>query len=54
MRVSPKDTMKRKQFIKGAFLLRRKTLSNSLAAALPGSEKSAIAEAIARAAANHS
>lgn len=33
--------------IKGAFLLRRKTLSNSLAAALPGSEKSAIAEAIA-------
>lgn len=33
--------------IKGAFLLRRKTLSNSLAAALPGMGKAAIADAIA-------
>lgn len=33
--------------IKGAFLLRRKTLSNSLAAALPGTGKAAIADAIA-------
>ena len=33
--------------IKGAFLLRRKTLVNSLAAALPGTDKAAIAEAIA-------
>lgn len=33
--------------IKGAFLLRRKTLSNSLSAALPGWDKAAIADAIA-------
>ena len=33
--------------IKGAFLLRRKTLVNSLAAALPGTDKTAIADAIA-------
>ena len=33
--------------IKGAFLLRRKTLVNSLAAALSGTDKSVIAEAIA-------
>ena len=31
--------------IKGAFLLRRKTLSNSLSAALPGWDKAAIADA---------
>ena len=50
-RESPAVTVRDEAFffkvIKGAFLLRRKTLSNSLAAALPGSEKSAIAEAIA-------
>ena len=33
--------------IKGAFLLRRKTLSNSLSAALPGWDKAAIADVIA-------
>ena len=33
--------------IRGAFLLRRKTLANSLAAALPGTDKTAIAAAIA-------
>lgn len=33
--------------IKGAFLLRRKTLSNSLSAALPGWDKTAITDAIA-------
>ena len=33
--------------IRGAFLLRRKTLANSLAAALPGMDKTAIAAAIA-------
>ena len=33
--------------IKGAFLLRRKTLANSLSAALPGMDKAAIAAAIA-------
>ena len=35
------------EVIKGAFLLRRKTLSNSLSAALPGWDKAAIADAIA-------
>ena len=33
--------------IKGAFLLRRKTLVNSLSSALPGMEKAGIADAIA-------
>ena len=33
--------------IKGAFLLRRKTLANSLSAALPGMDKTDIAAAIA-------
>ena len=32
--------------IKGAFLLRRKTLVNSLSSALPGMEKAGIADAI--------
>ena len=36
------------QVVRGAFLLRRKTLANSLAAALPGCSKEAVQQAIAQ------
>lgn len=46
--VEPADEAFFFQVIRGAFLLRRKTLANSLAAALPGRGKEEIQEAISR------